>query len=60
MQTIISEVQSRFRKGGSTNDYAGLPWSKTSLKSDCLICERSLTVLLNGWKFVNQSLISPP
>ena len=60
MQTIVSEGQSRVRKGGSTNHYAGLPWSKTWLKSECFICERSLTVLLNGWKFVNQSLITPP
>ena len=29
MQTIVSEGQSRVKKGGSTNDYAGLPWSKT-------------------------------
>ena len=32
MQTIVSEDQSRIKKGGSTNDYAGLPWSKTWLK----------------------------
>ena len=32
MQTIVSEGQSMVKKGGSTSDYAGLPWSKTSLK----------------------------
>ena len=32
MQTIVSEGQSRVKKGESTNDYAGLPWSKTCLK----------------------------
>ena len=32
MQTIASEVQARIKKGQSTNDYAGLPWSKTWLK----------------------------
>ena len=28
-------------------------------KSDHVICERSLMVLSNGWKFMNQSLIYP-
>ena len=32
MQTIVSEGQSRVKKRGSTNGYAGLPWSKTGLK----------------------------
>ena len=32
MQTIVSEGQGRVKKGGSINDYAGLPWSKTWLK----------------------------
>ena len=32
---------------------------KHGWKSDYVICERSLMVLLNGWKFMNQSLISP-
>ena len=32
MQTIVSEGQNRVKKGGSTNDYAGLPWGKTWLK----------------------------
>ena len=37
-------------------DYHGV---KLGSKSDYVICERSLMVLLNGWKFINQSLISP-
>ena len=56
MQIIVSESQSRVEKGGSTNDYAGV---KLGWKSDHVICERSLMVLSNGWKFMNQSLISP-
>ena len=32
---------------------------KRGLKSDYVICERSLKVLLSGWKFMNQPLISP-
>ena len=32
---------------------------KFGWKSDHVICERSLMILLNGWKFMNQSLISP-
>ena len=31
---------------------------KRGLKSDYVICERSLMVLLSGWKFMNQPLIS--
>ena len=31
---------------------------KRGLKSDYVICERSLKVLLSGWKFMNQPLIS--
>ena len=37
-------------------DYHGL---KRGWKSDYVVCERSLMVLLNGWKDMNQSLISP-
>ena len=37
-------------------DYHGL---KLGWKSNYVICERSLMVLLSGWKFMNQSLISP-
>ena len=59
MQTTVFEVQGSIKKGESTNDYAGLPWTKTWLKSDYVLCERSLMVLLNGWKDMNQSLISP-
>ena len=61
-QTIVSEGQGRLKKGKSTNDYARLPWEegvKLGLKSDYVICERSLTVLLTGLKFMNQSLFSP-
>ena len=32
MQTKVFEVQGRIKKWGSTNDYAGLPWTKTWLK----------------------------
>ena len=32
MQTKVSEGQSRVKKVGSTNDYAGLPRSRTWLK----------------------------
>ena len=32
---------------------------KLDWKSDYVICERSVMVLLNGWKFMNQSLTSP-
>ena len=32
MQAIVSEAQSRVKKGGSVNDFAGLPCSKTWLK----------------------------
>ena len=59
MQTIVSEGQNRVKKGGSTNDYAGLPWGETWLKKWLRVCERSLIVLLNGWKFMNQPFISP-
>ena len=44
MQTIVSEDQSRIKKGGSTNDYAGLPWSKTWLKK----WSRDMWTLPNG------------
>ena len=37
-------------------DYHGV---KLGWKSDYIICERSLMVLLNDLKFMNQSLISP-
>ena len=37
-------------------DYHGV---KLDRKSDHVICEPSLMVLSNGWKFMNQSLISP-
>ena len=32
MQATVFEVQGSIKKGGSTNDYAGLPWTKTWLK----------------------------
>ena len=44
MQTIVSEGQSRVKKRGSTNDYAGLPWSKTGLKK----WSRDMWTLPNG------------
>ena len=37
-------------------DYHGV---KRGPKSDYVICEISLMVLLNGYKFMNQSLITP-
>ena len=37
-------------------DYHGV---KIGWKSDYVICERSLMVLFNCWKFMDQSLISP-
>ena len=37
-------------------DYHGV---KLGWISDYVTCERSLIVLLNGWKFMNQSFISP-
>lgn len=32
---------------------------KAWFKSDYVICESSLMVLLTGWKFMNEPLISP-
>ena len=52
-------VKVGLRKGDQPmimQDYHGL---KIGWKSDYVICERSLMVLLNGWTFMNQSLISP-
>ena len=44
MQTIVFEGQGRVKKGGSSNDYAGLPWVKTWLKK----WSRDMWTLPNG------------
>ena len=59
--SVVSDGQVRLKKGESINDYAWLQRGegiKLGIKSGYVICERSLMVLLTGWKFMNQSLIS--
>ena len=59
--SVVFDGQVRLKKGESINDYAWLQRGegiKLGIKSGYVICERSLMVLLTGWKFMNQSLIS--
>ena len=44
MQTKVFEGQGRVKKGGSSNDYVGLPWVKTWLKK----LSRDMWTLPNG------------
>ena len=44
MQTAVFESQGRIKKGRSTNDYAGLPWTKNWLKK----WSRDVWTLPNG------------